>query len=66
MRIKSILKKSTLAGLLASTILLAQTPYDEGQKALREQRWVDAASQFEQVIEADQEQGLRRPSFCLS
>jgi HEAT repeat protein len=56
MHIKSILKKLTLAGLLASTILLAQTPYDEGQKALREQRWVDAASQFEQVIEANQEQ----------
>lgn len=53
---KSILKKSALAGLLATTVLLAQTPYDEGQKALREQRWMDAVNQFEQVIESDQEQ----------
>ncbi len=56
MPIKSALHKFTLAGLLAATTLLAQTPYDEGQKALREQRWTDAAGQFELVIEADSEQ----------
>lgn len=56
MLIKSIFKKLTLAGLLTTTLVLAQTPYDEGQKALREQRWMDAANRFEQVIDAQQEQ----------
>jgi hypothetical protein len=44
------------AGLLATTLVLAQTPYDEGQKALRDQRWMDAASEFRQVVDANQEQ----------
>ena len=56
MKMKSILKKIALATLLASTAVLAQTPYDEGQKALREQQWVEAADQFEQAIKTDKEQ----------
>ena len=32
---------------------MAQTPYDEGQKALREQNWSGAAEQFEKAIKAD-------------
>lgn len=56
MPIKNALHKFTLASLLAASTLLAQTPYDEGQKALREQRWTDAADQFELVIDADSEQ----------
>ena len=56
MLIKGLFKQLALAGLLAATTVLAQTPYDEGQKALREQRWMDAAGQFEQVIATDKEQ----------
>ena len=56
MKMKNILKKIALAALLASTAVLAQTPYDEGQKALREQQWVEAAEQFEQAIKTDKEQ----------
>lgn len=55
MPIKSIFKNLTLAGLLVATTVLAQTPYDEGQKALRDQRWMDAVSHFEQAIETDEE-----------
>jgi HEAT repeat protein len=43
----------TLAGLLAAATALAQTPYDEGQKALRDQRWMDAVDQFELAIKSD-------------
>jgi len=56
MKMKQILKKIVLATLLASTAVLAQTPYDEGQRALREQQWVEAADQFEQAIKTDKEQ----------
>jgi len=56
MKMKNILKKIALAALLATTTVLAQTPYDEGQKALREQQWVEAADQFEQAIKTDKEQ----------
>ncbi len=56
MPIKHILNKIALATLLATTAVLAQTPYDEGQKALREQNWMEAADQFEQAIKVDKEQ----------
>ena len=56
MKMKNIMRKIALAALLATTTVLAQTPYDEGQKALREQQWVEAADQFEQAIKADKEQ----------
>jgi HEAT repeat protein len=51
---KHAFKKVALAGLLATATLMAQTPYDEGQKALRDQRWTEAAGQFEQAIESDE------------
>jgi HEAT repeat protein len=56
MPMKHILNKIALATLLATTAVLAQTPYDEGQKALREQNWMEAADQFEQAIKVDKEQ----------
>jgi len=56
MKMKNILKKIALATLLATTTVLAQTPYDEGQKALREKHWVEAADQFEQAIKTDKKQ----------
>ena len=50
----NVLKKTALAAILTSVLgtstLLAQTPYDEGQKALREQQWMEAVEQFEQAI----------------
>ena len=45
------LKTTALALVLTATTVLAQTPYDEGQKALREQNWNSAAEHFEQSIE---------------
>jgi len=56
MPMKNILKKIALATLLATTPVLAQTPYDEGQKSLREQNWMEAAEQFEQAIKSDKDQ----------
>jgi HEAT repeat protein len=56
MPMKQTLMTATLAALLATTAALAQTPYDEGQKALREQNWMEAAEQFQQVIEEGQNQ----------
>lgn len=56
MPMRQTIKRLTIAGLLASATVLAQTPYDEGQKALREQRWVDAAGQFEQAVKTDSSQ----------
>jgi HEAT repeat protein len=56
MPMKHILNKIALTALLATTAVLAQTPYDEGQKALREQNWMEAAGQFEQAIKDDKEQ----------
>jgi len=56
MPIKTLLKPTVLATLLLATAVLAQTPYDEGQKALREQHWMEAAEQFEQSIKSDEAQ----------
>jgi HEAT repeat protein len=56
MKMKHLLKKIALATLLASTTVMAQTPYDEGQKALREQNWMEAADQFGQAVKADEDQ----------
>lgn len=44
-----------LTSILAATAALAQTPYDEGQKALRDQQWMKAVDQFEQSVKADSE-----------
>jgi len=55
-----ILNRTALAAILAAalgtTTVLAQTPYDEGQKALREQQWMEAVEQFEQAVKDDQGQ----------
>jgi HEAT repeat protein len=56
MPIKTLLKPIALATVLLATAALAQTPYDEGQKALREQQWMEAAEQFEQAARDDRDQ----------
>jgi len=55
MLINRILKTTILASVLIAATVLAQTPYDEGQKALREQNWIVAADQFKQAIKADKD-----------
>ena len=46
MSINTILQKTILATALVAVTAMAQTPYDEGQKALRERDWSEAASHF--------------------
>jgi tetratricopeptide (TPR) repeat protein len=53
MDIKNYLRTVTLTTVLVAATVLAQTPYDEGQKALREQNWTVAAEQFKKAIKAD-------------
>ena len=53
MDIKKYLRTATLTTVLVAATVLAQTPYDEGQKALREQNWTVAAEQFKEAIKAD-------------
>ena len=53
MDIKTYLRTVTLTTVLVAATVLAQTPYDEGQKALREQNWTMAAEQFKKAIKAD-------------
>lgn len=48
------LKTIAFTLVLTATVALAQTPYDEGQKALREQNWPAAAEHFEQAIEGNE------------
>lgn len=55
MDIKRYLRTATLTTVLVAATVLAQTPYDEGQKALREQNWTVAAEQFKKAIKADKE-----------
>jgi HEAT repeat protein len=55
MSINKILKKLILATVLVAVTALAQTPYDDGQKALREQKWTQAAEHFEQAIKEDKD-----------
>lgn len=49
----SKLKKTILASAFLAASVMAQTPYDEGQKSLREQNWTGAAEQFQQSIKAN-------------
>ena len=56
MLLKKTLKKTILASLLIAATVLAQTPYDDGQRALREQNWTQAADHFEDAIKADKKQ----------
>jgi HEAT repeat protein len=44
-----------LCATLAVTAAVAQTPYDDGQKALRESRWNEAAEYFQQAEEAGEQ-----------
>ena len=53
MSIMKFVKTFTLTAVLVSVIAFAQTPYDEGQKALREQNWTKAAEYFKDAIEGD-------------
>jgi len=53
MSITKFLKTFTLTTVLVAVTALAQTPYDEGQKALREQNWTEAAEHFQEAIKAD-------------
>ena len=55
MSIMKFLRTLTLTTVLVAATVLAQTPYDEGQKALREQNWTEAADQFKQAIKSDKE-----------
>ena len=55
MLMNKILKSTILASVLIAATVLAQTPYDEGQKALREQNWTEAADQFKKAIKADRD-----------
>ena len=50
---RNFFKTVLLTSVLVSATVLAQTPYDEGQKALREQDWTAAAAHFEDAIKAD-------------
>ena len=52
---RKTLKPLALACLLAvSAGATAQSPYDEGQKALREQDWMAAAEHFEDAFDSEQ------------
>lgn len=53
MLMKKLLKQTILASALLAASVMAQTPYDEGQKALREQSWTEAAKQFKKAIKSD-------------
>jgi len=51
MSINKLMKQITMATGLVAASVMAQSPYDDGQQALREQRWSEAAEQFEQSME---------------
>jgi thioredoxin-like negative regulator of GroEL len=55
MLITRFLKILTLTTVLVAASVLAQTPYDEGQKALREQNWTEAAEHFQDAIKSDKD-----------
>jgi len=53
MTYRNFFRTLTLSTVLIAATVLAQSPYDEGQKALREQNWTAAAEQFKKAITAD-------------
>ncbi|MDX2428184.1 MAG: HEAT repeat domain-containing protein [Xanthomonadales bacterium] len=55
MAYRNYLRTLTLTAVLVAATALAQTPYDEGQKALREQNWVVAADYFKRAVKEDKE-----------
>lgn len=54
---RQTLTKLALVSALLATSVMAQTPYDEGQKALRNQDWMEAVDYFEEAIREDKSQG---------
>ncbi|MDX1460625.1 MAG: HEAT repeat domain-containing protein [Xanthomonadales bacterium] len=54
MTIQRILLLIATAWFAGVASLAAQTPYDEGQKALRESRWMEAAAHFAQAQDSAQ------------
>lgn len=54
--LKKIALSSAIACALVASVAMAQTPYDEGQKALREQQWMDAVEQFEKAAKEQDSQ----------
>ncbi len=52
--INKLLRATILASAVLTASVMAQTPYDEGQKALRDQNWSVAAEQFQKAIKSDQ------------
>lgn len=52
---RNYLRTLMLTAVLVAATALAQTPYDEGQKALREQNWVVAADYFKRAAREDKE-----------
>jgi len=54
MCIRKPLQKFVLACLLAVSAAPAQTPYDEGQRALRQEEWEEAAKYFGQALDSEQ------------
>ena len=55
MLIKNFLKTTILASALIAASVMALTPYEEGQKALRSQDWNVAAEAFQQSIKSDKD-----------
>lgn len=53
----NLLKKIVLASALVATSVMAQTPYDEGQKALRNQDWMEAVDYFQEAVKDDNSPG---------
>jgi len=51
--ISKLFRASILASVVLTASVMAQTPYDEGQKALRDQDWSAAAELFQKAIESD-------------
>lgn len=54
---KQTLQKFALVSALIATSVMAQTPYDEGQKALRNQDWMEAVDYFEEAVKDNKSQG---------
>ena len=52
---RNFFKTALLTTIMVSATVLAQTPYDDGQKALREQDWSAAAEYFKEAIKADRD-----------
>lgn len=51
--VRKFLRATALCSALVATAVLAQTPYDDGQKALREQQWIKAAEFFQEASRSD-------------